>query len=635
MTTILPTSSTPRLSHRIRSVSVIGGFLDGLRLQLADGLNCFIGGRGTGKTTVLEFVRFALDALPGRDEDSDEFRRIESLVKQNLGGGRVQVEFQTKNGLRYLVSRSWGEEPLVLTTEGQPTQLTLKSGGVFRADIFSQNEVERIADRTTSQLVLIDKFQADTIAEIDSQLRTLKRELATSANELLSVAAKRVELREEVATLPEVEGRLKAFAGSGGEDADVINDAHARKAIRDLERYATGAIDDALWAYQEHLRLSVGGLESRAGTHLTEEILAGPNGEVLSEFAKQLAACGNAVDTLLEQAQDLLAQTRHRLEQLHTTLGTLHDQQEMAFRTLIEQHEVAMEQATERAHLERLRNDLLSKKRAIEEITSQLQTGRRQRDSLLERLSELRDKRFSIRQEVVRQINDKVSPMIRVCLEQFGDVAEYSRTLMEALTGAGIQHKLVANKIATSVPPRELSELTKNRDPQRLADQAGVNLAQATKVIEALRRHQVLLDLEVVDMKDRPRVELKDGDAYKDSFSLSTGQKCTSILPILLLDSDRPLLVDQPEDNLDNAFIYDTVVTRLSEVKADRQLILVTHNPNIPVLGDANKVFVFKSNGSKGWIEEEGTVDDCKGHIIDLLEGGEEAFKRRQKRYEY
>ncbi|MGA2061777.1 MAG: ATP-binding protein, partial [Thermoguttaceae bacterium] len=109
-------------------MSVIGGFLDGLRLELADGLNCFIGGRGTGKTTVLEFVRFAFDALPSRDEDSDELRRIESLVEQNLAGGRVQVEFQTKNGLTYIVSRSWNEEPVVLTAEGQPTQLTLKSG---------------------------------------------------------------------------------------------------------------------------------------------------------------------------------------------------------------------------------------------------------------------------------------------------------------------------------------------------------------------------------------------------------------------------------------------------------------------------------------------------------------------------
>src|SRR5574340_975478 len=143
MTFSFPTSSTPPRSHRIRSVSVIGGFLDGLRLELADGLNCFIGGRGTGKTTVMEFVRFAVEALPSRDEASDALRRIESLVEQNLAGGRVQVEFQKKVG--------------------------------------------RIADRTTSQLVVIDRFQADAIAEIDSQLRGLDQQLAANASQLLSL----------------------------------------------------------------------------------------------------------------------------------------------------------------------------------------------------------------------------------------------------------------------------------------------------------------------------------------------------------------------------------------------------------------------------------------------------------------
>lgn len=115
----------------------------------------------------------------------------------------------------------------------------------------------------------------------------------------------------------------------------------------------------------------------------------------------------------------------------------------------------------------------------------------------------------------------------------------------------------------------------------------------------------------------------------------STGQKSTSILPILLLDSDRPLLVDQPDDNLDNGFIYETIVKRISDVKRNRQLIFVTQNPNIPVLGDASKVFVFRSSGSKEWIEKEGTVDECRMHIITLLEGDEEAFRLRKQRYDY
>lgn len=78
---------------------------------------------------------------------------------------------------------------------------------------------------------------------------------------------------------------------------------------------------------------------------------------------------------------------------------------------------------------------------------------------------------------------------------------------------------------------------------------------------------------------------------------LSTGQKCNTILPILLLDSDNPLSIDQPEDNVDNSFVFDSVVKNVRQVKRRRQLIFVTHNPNIPVLGGAEKVVVLDSNG--------------------------------------
>ena len=144
-----------------------------------------------------------------------------------------------------------------------------------------------------------------------------------------------------------------------------------------------------------------------------------------------------------------------------------------------------------------------------------------------------------------------------------------------------------------------------------------------------------MFDLQTVELMDWPRIELLDGDAYKESLSLSTGQKCTTILPVLLMDSEHPLLVDQPEDNLDNGFIYGTIVDSVRKIKTQRQLIFVTHNPNIPVLGDAQRVFVLKSDGSCGSKINEGSVDQCKEQIVALLEGGEEAFKQRKERYAY
>ncbi len=136
-------------------------------------------------------------------------------------------------------------------------------------------------------------------------------------------------------------------------------------------------------------------------------------------------------------------------------------------------------------------------------------------------------------------------------------------------------------------------------------------------------------------MIDRPKIELNDSGALKETGELSTGQKCTTILPILLMDSDNPLMIDQPEDNLDNSFVFEAIVGRIGEIKQRRQLIFVTHNPNIPVLGDADKVFVLNSDGRTARKINEGTVDHCKDHIVTLLEGGESAFKRRKERYSY
>ncbi len=115
---------------------------------------------------------------------------------------------------------------------------------------------------------------------------------------------------------------------------------------------------------------------------------------------------------------------------------------------------------------------------------------------------------------------------------------------------------------------------------------------------------------------------------------LSKGQKATALLPLILREADYPLIVDQPEDDLDNAFVSDKLIERLKAISGRRQLIFVTHNANIPVLGDANRVVVMEMNGPREALPcQKGTVDEMKDSIIKLLEGGKEAFNSRQKKY--
>ena len=176
----------PPPHHRIQWIAVVGGFLDGLHLDFGPGLNCVIGGRGTGKTTVLELIRFALDALP---EDPDAHKRVRALVAKNLDFGRVELGIQTSSGMAYIVSRSKDEEPVVLTAEREPTDLVLRSGTLFKADIFSQNEVESIADRSDSQLGLIDSFDQGPIDELTQQAGHLAREIDGQAKQIAQMTS--------------------------------------------------------------------------------------------------------------------------------------------------------------------------------------------------------------------------------------------------------------------------------------------------------------------------------------------------------------------------------------------------------------------------------------------------------------
>jgi hypothetical protein len=620
--------------HRLKSIEFIGGFLDGTRFDLGDGLSCLIGHRGTGKTTAIEFVRYALDEFRDNGDGGQLRKRVESLVQTNLGGGRIKLVIETKDGIEYCVSRTAVEPPIVFTAEGEPTDIALGSSSVFRADIYSQNEVETIADDPLSQLTLLDSFVADGVAQIESEIRATVGELEANGLTVIELRGALAGIADALSELPAIEEMLQKFACAGGGSAEEINRAHEQKALRDREARAVNAALEFLARYYRDFEALAGRIPEQTAT-FEQEMLAGPNGEALQQIVDTLRQCADRVDGALAAACQVIEQTGRSIDSAQETLGAAHQKQEAAFRELIEKHKEAEAQSAERAKLERKRNELLAQRKSRQELERKLTATREQRRQLLDRLSELRDRRFQFRKRQAERITEKLGPSIRVRVEQFGNRDEYRRLLEDAFEGARINRNVVARKIADAVSPTELSAMVLRRDRDALIDHAGINVNQAHQVLEVLGSDRVLFDLETVELIDRPRIELLDGEHYKDSLSLSTGQKCTAVLPILMLDSVNPLLIDQPEDNLDNSFIYETIVKSIRDVKTRRQLVFVTHNPNIPVLGDAERVFVLTSNGAKASIGHVGSVDECKHDVVMLLEGGEEAFRERQRRYNY
>lgn len=630
------TLGSPRNSgHRIVGVEVIGGFLDGANFNFSSGLNCLIGARGAGKTTVIELIRFALDILPNQDSSQQERRRVETLIQRNLANGRVKVTIETKDGLAYVVSRCVGEEPIVRAADGRPMGVTLKAGGLFRADVYSQNEVESIADRATCQLSLLDNFQPDKIATLNTSIHQIRSNLAANGGQIIPLRKRIATLTEELGTLPGVEDRLKQFSTGTGDDAKAINQAHALKSLRDRERRAVASVQESLQNATREFKGLVGLVNAQAGHIGERDILGGPNGELLKSVAAELNECGREIDRLLGAITDRIGKAASDVDHKGNRLVQAHEEQEIAFRELIEKHQHAQGQAAERGQLERRKNELLAKRATLRQAQEQLDNLIATRDELLYCLTATIDERFGVRQRVADHINEALGPAIRVSISQFGNPEGYVRLLENGLKGSRLKHVVTAQKLAGTFWPTDLVTAIRARNATALMRQAELTGEQAEKVICALFDSPLLYELEIVELLDLPTIELKDGSIHKDSLSLSTGQKCTAILPILLLDSENPLIIDQPEDNLDNRFIFEAVVESIRRVKPKRQLIFSTHNPNIPVLGDAERVFVLDSNGDRSRKASEGTVDEVKPDIVTLLEGGEAAFKARKIRYAY
>jgi energy-coupling factor transporter ATP-binding protein EcfA2 len=124
------------------------------------------------------------------------------------------------------------------------------------------------------------------------------------------------------------------------------------------------------------------------------------------------------------------------------------------------------------------------------------------------------------------------------------------------------------------------------------------------------------------------------GGEVRPVEQLSRGQMATALLPLILRHAEFPLVFDQPEDDLDNRYIFDELVARIRELKRTRQLVFVTHNANIPVLGEADRVIAMSmANARLAAAPTAGTVDEMRKPILDILEGGAVAFQARRERY--
>ena len=194
-----------------------------------------------------------------------------------------------------------------------------------------------------------------------------------------------------------------------------------------------------------------------------------------------------------------------------------------------------------------------------------------------------------------------------------------------------------------SVP--EFAEACRKGMPT-LIDEFGIPASQAKNLAAA--GPELAMQIEELDLPHTTEIELNVGPEnappeWRRLGELSTGQKATALLYLLLLEAEAPLVLDQPEDNLDNRFIFEGIVPQIRSEKRRRQFIFSTHNANIPVLGDAELIIGMRAVGEAGEGHAEmppehmGSIDKKSVAMLaeEILEGGREAFVMRQKKYNF
>jgi ABC-type lipoprotein export system ATPase subunit len=603
----------------ITRVQVEEGFLDGLDLQLRAGLVTLIGARGTGKTSLIELVRFCLD-VPGYTQDST--RRSRDHALSVLGSGQITVKM-ADGGREVTVTRTAVEET------------PRKSAQFASPIILSQTEIENVGMQSGGRLRLLDGFRDDRAsgdrdeAAAAAEVRSLTLEAASIRKEIEDLERRYAELPAIETSLAELAPQEEALAGISAES----NKKSAELAVIVTQTSAAGVTREAIAIYKARVKEmgialahASGPLDERWPDGVTERLnvpltrLSEARGHItraIAELADGDAEADKINEELLSKnlvLEERAREIRKEIERLQVGAGaTMRQGQQLRER---------------KAQLDAVSGTMEGRRAALDAL-------RARRNQSLDRLDQIRSERFAARMAIVRSLNDAVGPRIRLHLLRSGQVEGFSAILADKLRGSGLRYNELADVLAKSMSPRELLDAVETNDIQLISDAAKISSDRALKIINGLKD----ADLGTIGtslVEDDVCFELLDGGDYKDISDLSTGQRCTVILPVVLQHRDRLLIVDQPEDHIDNAFIADTLIKSILQRAQDGQIVFSTHNPNIPVLGAADMVVHLESDGRRGFVASAAPLDDptTVNAITTVMEGGEEAFRRRAEFYQ-
>jgi ABC-type uncharacterized transport system ATPase subunit len=601
----------------IERVQIEEGFLDGLDLRVVPGLNVIIGERGTGKTSLIELIRFCLD-VPGYTPESG--RRSRDHAISVLGSGQITVSIRH------------GDQTFTATR--QVTDQSPKIVRSFPAPIiFSQSEVESVGLQPNGRLHLIDEF-IPRLADSEAEELTAISEASSLMAESNTFRHELEELEKQIAELPTIEQQLLELAPAEKKLSEISSQAAEKKKRADLlaneissMSVAAAAVDRFLQAVERWHSAVLGATRSAPRIEQWPEAggddLLQPTRERIGRAQSHFRAGLDEISTAATEAKaavDRIATRRAPVEEQARRLRKEVEALQSGAGATVRQ---ASQLRERKAQLESLRAVIEQRRKALSSLL-----GRRNR--AMEQLESSRGKISKKREEVAAKLNSVLGPRIRISVTRAAQHDAFSAAIADILRGSGLRYGELAPALAKSVSPRELLEAAESNDYELVARAAGISKDRSARVLAQIRESG-MTELATIAVEDDVSLHLLDGQDYKEIGEVSTGQRCTVVLPLVLSHTERVLIVDQPEDHIDNAFIADTVIKAILARGEASQTIFSTHNANIPVLGGAHKVIHLGSDGLRGFVLAEAPLEDPRivESISTVMEGGAEAFKTR------
>ena len=624
---------------RVVGFTITYGIYADQRFRFSPHLNVLLGGRGAGKSAAIDLLRFAFEAEPKAGDGNIELftNRIMGFLQSV---GEVLVVAVGIDGETYVIMRSGAyEKPharanAVFTDPARVYQVAgaqlikreMRPLDLLGIEFYGQGEVAQLANRVDEQMRLIDENLDHSAA--DSSIADAERQLISGENQLVEKKKKIEELSTGAATLPALEDRRNHLAQSLADPifAERTRWDRERTWIQAHQDWVQGMLDSLPDSIPTRSEFPIDINQSAARSVL----------EKAKEASDRVFECSRDD---LHRFREMITEAVSELNGIRTEWNTVFDVAADKFRARLAElgatnlAEVAAEHRGVEQELTRIETVV---KPEIERIEAEIGALEGNRATLLAKLRDARSAVTQSRSSFVEELNTRLGGDVTVDLTGT-DTSQFFGAVDDPLQGSGMIHR-----------EDQISLMCERFTPERFVEIIRTDSTEQLKVIGITENNvsrmktclteDVLYRIERVDVPQLPSIRIRrEGETeYTELSSLSVGEKCSAILSIALLSKDKPLVIDQPEDDLDHAFIINSIVEGIRTAKSTRQIVAATHNPNIPVLGDAEMVFrVARQAGhdicciqNSGGLELPQVMAE-----VQSLEGGVEAFERRRQRY--